>query len=251
MAGAAGSVGAPRQLVGGSARKLIEGAVEPWKLALMVPAHARYDLCLPCEVGGAAKGMLLAPGALTAPEAAIVREELRGPLAKKRCGHDQLDVPMAIDPDAAFALSRGLSSTLSVVSKKVKGKTITLKVYVPSGGSRLLACDLRCHPIAGSLRMRIALPGQGRREPVLRIPIPRNIPPPLTLRLAIPAITHHPRPSMLNDRTSRDLHRPANLPYPRTSSLKSSKDTCPHMRRTTSGPKVRRIRDVTGSGAVW
>lgn len=55
-------------------------------------------------MAGAAKGTLLAPGALTPAEAAIVRDELRGPMAKKRCGHDHLDVLMSIDPDAAFAL---------------------------------------------------------------------------------------------------------------------------------------------------
>ena len=70
----------------------------------MMPMHARYDLCLPCEVAGAAKNMLSAPSALKPNEVVMMKRELRAGLPKKRCGHDDLQVLMAIDPDAAFAL---------------------------------------------------------------------------------------------------------------------------------------------------
>lgn len=90
-----------RQLVSESARKLIANADCPWKLALLMPAHARYDLCLPCEVLAAAGNMLLCRGGLGAGEETAMRAELRRRLPTKRCGHDQQEVLMAIDPDHA------------------------------------------------------------------------------------------------------------------------------------------------------
>jgi hypothetical protein len=48
--------------------------------------------------------MLSAPGALSGGEQAAMKAEFRTGLRKTRCGHDQLDVLMAIDPDAVFAL---------------------------------------------------------------------------------------------------------------------------------------------------
>jgi hypothetical protein len=61
--------------------------------------NARYDLCLPCEVMAAARNILLCRGGSEAGEETAVRTELRRRLPTKRCGHDQLDVLMAIDPD--------------------------------------------------------------------------------------------------------------------------------------------------------
>ena len=102
-----GECAAPRrQLVGESAKKLIANSQAPWNLALMMPMHARYDLCLPCEVLAAAQQVRRFGPA----EAAKRRTERTtesweaATLPKKRCGHDDLQVLMAIDPDAAFAL---------------------------------------------------------------------------------------------------------------------------------------------------
>lgn len=45
-----GDCGGPRrQLVNESAEGLIANSPAPWKLALVNPMHARYELCLPCE----------------------------------------------------------------------------------------------------------------------------------------------------------------------------------------------------------
>jgi hypothetical protein len=61
--------------------------------------------------------------------------------------------------------------------------------------------------------MRLPLTRQNRREPVLRIPVDRHTPPPLTpmRRLPIPTTTNHLRPRVPRDRTNRNLHRPATL----------------------------------------
>jgi hypothetical protein len=90
-----------RELVSEAAGKLIANADPPWKLVLMMPAHARYDLCLPCEVMAAARNILMCRGGLAAGEETAMRAELRRRLPTKRCGHDEQEVLMAIDPDHA------------------------------------------------------------------------------------------------------------------------------------------------------
>lgn len=62
-------------------------------------------------------------------------------------------------------------------------------------------------------RIRLPLPCQNRREPVLRIPVRRSTPPPLaTMPLhPIPPIPNDLRARMLRDRTLRNLHGPATL----------------------------------------
>ena len=128
--------------------------------------------------------------------------------------------------------------------------------------TRLLARDLRRHPIAGPLghqhqrlpdlprreavlpsarlplprlkrrralnaiRVRVALTRQNRREPMLRISIPRPTPPPLPpmRRLAIPTTPHHPRPRVLGDRTRRNSIARPTYPCNRTYPLKSSRN---------------------------
>jgi hypothetical protein len=64
-------------------------------------------------------------------------------------------------------------------------------------------------------RVRLPLARQDRSEPMLRIPIRLSAAPPLTptptRRLPIPPVPHHPRASVLSDRTLRNLHRAATL----------------------------------------
>lgn len=80
-------------------------------------------------------------------------------------------------------------------------------------GARLPLPRLQPRRTLNAERVRLTLTGQDRREPVLRIPIRRPAPPPLTpmRRLSIPTTTNHLRSGVRSYRTLRNLHRPTTL----------------------------------------
>ncbi len=101
--------------------------------------------------------------------------------------------------------------------------------------ARLTLPRLKSRRALNAERIRLPLPRQNRREPVLRIPVRRPTPPPLPT-MPRPSHTNHPEPPP-NPRAPGTGHSgisTARRRYPcnRTYPLKSSKDTCSHRSRT-------------------